>query len=138
MSNTLQKFEVEIDLSDSNQLSAFHNLLCVIGGHETPVVELKAEEAETAKPAAAKRTPKTTTTKSKPAPEPEEEEEQEEEESTVKLADVRKLLGDKINSGGDPTREKCAAQLKKLGAKNVSTLDSSKYEEFVAFLNKLK
>ncbi len=126
MNSILQKFEIEIDIADIDQLRAFHNLLCVIGGHETSVTELK-EQAETAPKTKAK---KTTT---KPKPEPEEQE----EESAIKLVDVRKLLGDKISSGGDDARTKCAAKLKKLGAKNVSTLDPSKYEEFVAFLDKL-
>lgn len=138
MSNNLQKFEVLVDVSDADQLSAFYNLLCAIGGQEAPVVELKAEtEEKPEKPA--RKTGKKTTKKAEPTPEPEpEEEEEQEEESSVKLADVRKLLGEKINSGGDTAREKCAAELKKLGAKNVSTLDPSKYEEFVEFLNKLK
>lgn len=137
MSNNLQKFEVLVDVSDANQLSAFYNLLCAIGGQEAPVVELKAETEEKPEKPAKRTGKKTTTKKVETAPEPEEEEEQE-EESSVKLADVRKLLGEKINSGGDTAREKCAAELKKLGAKNISTLDPSKYEAFVEFLNKLK
>ena len=54
-------------------------------------------------------------------------------ESEIKISDLRTLLSKKV----DEHRDDIKAKLTELGAKNVTTLDESKYEEFFNFLNGL-
>ena len=55
------------------------------------------------------------------------------DESEIKISDLRTLLSKKV----DEYRDDIKAKLTELGAKNVTTLDESKYEEFFTFLNGL-
>ena len=55
-------------------------------------------------------------------------------ESEIKISDLRTLLSKKV----DEHRDDIKAKLTELGAKNVTTLDESKYEEFHNFLKDLK
>ena len=55
-------------------------------------------------------------------------------ESEIKISDLRTLLSKKV----DDHRDDIKAKLTELGAKNVTTLDESKYEDFHAFLKDLK
>lgn len=52
----------------------------------------------------------------------------------IKISDLRTLLSKKV----DEHRDDIKAKLTELGAKNVTTLDESKYEEFHTFLKDLK
>ena len=52
----------------------------------------------------------------------------------IKIIDLRTLLSKKV----DEHRDDIKAKLTELGAKNVTTLDESKYEEFHTFLKDLK
>ena len=54
-------------------------------------------------------------------------------ESEIKISDLRTLLSKKV----DEHRDDIKAKLTELGAKNVTTLDESKYEEFHTFLKDL-
>ena len=54
-------------------------------------------------------------------------------ESEIKISDLRTLLSKKV----DEHRDDIKAKLTELGAKNVTTLDESKYEEFFNFLKGL-
>lgn len=54
-------------------------------------------------------------------------------ESEIKISDLRTLLSKKV----DEHRDDIKAKLTELGAKNVTTLDESKYEEFYTFLKGL-
>lgn len=51
----------------------------------------------------------------------------------IKISDLRTLLSKKV----DDHRDDIKAKLTELGAKNVTTLDESKYEEFYDFLKGL-
>ena len=51
----------------------------------------------------------------------------------IKISDLRTLLSKKV----DEHRDDIKAKLTELGAKNVTTLDESKYEEFFNFLKGL-
>ena len=55
-------------------------------------------------------------------------------DSEIKISDLRTLLSKKV----DEHRDDIKAKLTELGAKNVTTLDESKYEEFYTFLKDLK
>lgn len=55
-------------------------------------------------------------------------------ESEIKISDLRTLLSKKV----DEHRDDIKAKLTELGAKNVTTLDEAKYEEFHTFLKDLK
>ena len=55
------------------------------------------------------------------------------DEPEIKISDLRTLLSKKV----DEHRDDIKAKLTELGAKNVTTLDESKYEEFFNFLKGL-
>lgn len=55
-------------------------------------------------------------------------------EPAIKISDLRTLLSKKV----DEHRDDIKSKLTELGAKNVTTLDESKYEEFHTFLKDLK
>ena len=55
-------------------------------------------------------------------------------EPAIKISDLRTLLSKKV----DEHRDDIKAKLTELGAKNVTTLDESKYEEFYTFLKGLE
>lgn len=54
-------------------------------------------------------------------------------EPAIKISDLRTLLSKKV----DEHRDDIKAKLTELGAKNVTTLDEAKYEEFYDFLKGL-
>lgn len=54
--------------------------------------------------------------------------------SEIKISDLRTLLSKKV----DEHRDDIKAKLTELGAKNVTTLDEAKYEEFYTFLKSLE
>jgi len=54
-------------------------------------------------------------------------------EAEIKISDLRTLLSKKV----DEHRDDIKAKLTEIGAKNVTTLDESKYEEFFNFLKDL-
>ena len=55
-------------------------------------------------------------------------------EPAIKISDLRTLLSKKV----DEHRDNIKAKLTELGAKNVTTLDEAKYEEFYTFLKGLE
>lgn len=55
-------------------------------------------------------------------------------EPAIKISDLRTLLSKKV----DEHRDDIKAKLTELGAKNVTTLDEAKYEEFYTFLKGLE
>ena len=55
-------------------------------------------------------------------------------ETEIKISDLRTLLSKKV----DEHRDDIKAKLTELGAKNVTTLDDAKYEEFYTFLKGLE
>ena len=105
----------------------------------TPVQEQIADKPK--KQTASK--PKTEKVEEEPQPKPEIKEVVEEkpaiEETTnnaseIKISDLRTLLSKKV----DEHRDDIKAKLTELGAKNVTTLDETKYGEFYTFLKGLE
>ena len=82
-----------------------------------PQTQPKVEEVAEEKPAVEEKTEETTNNASE-----------------IKISDLRTLLSKKV----DEHRDDIKAKLTELGAKNVTTLDESKYEEFYTFLKDLK
>jgi len=120
------KIEVSIDVNDLRQVEALNSFLTAIGS-----------EGTTSK----KETPKQETTKKVETPKPEvekpkveEKEEAPETESEIKIEDVRALLAKKVQDNRTEIKSKLTA----LEANNVTSLDKSKYPEFMDFLNGLK
>ena len=83
---------------------------------EEPQAQPKVEEVAEEKPAVGEKTEETTSN-----------------DSEIKISDLRTLLSKKV----DEYRDDIKAKLTELGAKNVTTLDESKYEEFFNFLKGL-
>lgn len=79
--------------------------------------QLKVEEVAEEKPTVGEKTEETTSN-----------------DSEIKISDLRTLLSKKV----DEHRDDIKAKLTELGAKNVTTLDESKYKEFHTFLKDLK
>ena len=120
------KIEVSIDVNDLRQVEALNSFLTAIGS-----------EGTTSK----KETPKQETTKKVETPKPEvekpkveEKEEAPETESEIKIEDVRALLAKKVQDNRTEIKSKLTA----LEANNVTSLDKSKYPDFMDFLNGLK
>lgn len=131
---TKVKFELEIDASEKEHVEALNVFLSAIGGQETaPAMEVSKPEAAEEKPKKKRRTKAEIdaekTAKNDEAPK--------EEETGVKIDDVRKALGEVIQTKGDTARDKAAAKLKEFEAKNVSTLAPEHYQEFIDFLKSL-
>jgi hypothetical protein len=100
---------------------------------ETPKKEEPVKKQTTKKEAPKKEeAPKAETKKEEPKEEPKKETPNK-EESGIKIEDVRALLAKKVNDN----RAEIKAKLTELGANNVTSLDSSKYQEFTDFLNEL-
>ena len=124
------EIKVTIDTANSEQLAAAVQLLQSLGNG----VELPKAEASEKKEPAKKQTPKAETPKKEEAKKEEPKKETpKKEESSIKIEDVRALLAKKVNDN----RAEIKAKLTELGANNVTSLDSSKYQEFADFLNKL-
>lgn len=142
------KIKFSIDLSDQKSMMAVARMFAGLNGSVTiPSPDSTPDEPKTPAPVedpvpdkTEKKPRKTRTPKEEPAtlpeePAPEEEKpEQEEDNRGLKIEDVRLLLAQKVNDHRDAVKSKLTA----LGANNVSSLDASKYGEFVDFLNGLK
>jgi outer membrane biosynthesis protein TonB len=133
------EIKVTIDTANPEQLAAAMQLLQSLGnGVELPKAETPKKEEpvkkQTTKKEAPKKeeAPKAETKKEEPKEEPKKETPNK-EESGIKIEDVRALLAKKVNDN----RAEIKAKLTELGANNVTSLDSSKYQEFTDFLNEL-
>lgn len=133
------EIKVTIDTANPEQLAAAMQLLQSLGnGVELPKAETPKKEEPAKKQTAKKETPKkeeapkAETKKEEPKEEPKKETPKK-EESGIKIEDVRALLAKKVNDN----RAEIKAKLTELGANNVTSLDSSKYQEFTDFLNEL-
>lgn len=94
---------------------------------EEPQVEAEEEEKPKKKKAA---------TKKKAAPKKKEEESKEVEESegaNISLDELRQALSSKVKTH----KEELRAKMRELGAKNISTLEESKYDEFYSYIKTL-
>jgi chromatin remodeling complex protein RSC6 len=133
------EIKVTIDTANTEQLAAAMQLLQSLGNvvelpkAETPKKEEPAKKQTTKKETPKKEeAPKAETKKEEPKEEPKKETHKK-EESGIKIEDVRALLAKKVNDN----RAEIKAKLTELGANNVTSLDSSKYQEFTDFLNEL-
>ena len=155
MNEKFVKVEVLVDTTNSEQLGALGAFLNTIGGVTVSIpVEKpkmadstpsqpepeKPAEPEAPKPARKRSSkPVASTEPEKPA-EPEtpaspiEPEKPAEPEKEYKVEEVREKLKEKVSEH----REEIKAKLTELGAPNVSSLDPSKYTEFVNFLGGLE
>jgi hypothetical protein len=159
------KFELEIDVTKSNQTDALNNLLKAIGGQTEagstsaapakeeakPEPEAK-EETKPEPPAKKKRRTKAEIEADKAEVEAEvdkaemevsKEDEGEEAEvdkveaEEIDFTDVRALFAKKLQEGDETTREESIAKLKELGAPNLPGLKPIQYGDFVSFLKGL-
>lgn len=143
----LVKIEVNVDTTNTAQLSALHTFLSVVGGSQGNDVTVKDAEhvdaaAEAPKKAASPKPAAKSTAKSDKAPEPaadaEAEAEAEEiaapEDTALKIEDVRAELALKINANRDAIRDK----LKEFGAASVTLLEAKHYPAMITFLKALK
>ena len=155
MNEKFVKVEVLVDTTNPEQLGALGAFLSTVGGVTIPIPvekpktsDLVPPQPEPEKPAEPE-TPKPVRKRSskpvapaepeKPAePEtpagPAEPEKSAEPEEEYKVEEVREKLKEKVSEH----REEIKAKLTELGAPNVSSLDPSKYTEFVNFLEGLK
>lgn len=96
-----------------------------------------SEETEQAKNQVADPQPKVKVEEAKPAPQPvadpQPEAKVEEAKKSYKTEDVRAAMASKLADH----RVELVNKLKEMGAKNVSSLPESKYEEFINFCNSL-
>ena len=95
-----------------------------------------SEEAEQAKSQAADPQPEVKAEEAKPAPQPvagPQPEAKAEAKKSYKTEDVRAAMASKLADH----RVELVNKLKEMGAKNVSSLPESKYEEFINFCNSL-
>jgi len=149
MNEKFVHIDVFVDITDPEQISALSTFLTKVGKNAqtpeapTPQPEPKPQPepqpekpAKPAKPSKPAKAPKAEPT---PEPEPEPEKPAEEEapaaeEKTYQVEEVREKLKEKVADH----REEIKAKLTELGAPNVSSLDPSKYTEFVNFLEGLE
>lgn len=148
MNEKFVKVEVFVDTTNPEQLGALGAFLSTVGGTTVPVPEKKpstadfippqpkpGEPAKPAKPSKPAKAPKAEPEKPEPQPEPQPESEKPAaEEKTYQVEEVREKLKEKVSEH----REEIKAKLTELGAPNVSSLDPSKYTEFVNFLEGLE
>ena len=139
MNEKFVKVEVFVDTTNPEQLGALGAFLSTIGGVTVPIpVSEPQSEPQPEKPAKpAKPSKPAKTPKAEPASEPEPEPQPEKPaagEKTYQVEEVREKLKEKVADH----REEIKAKLTELGAPNVSSLDPSKYTEFVNFLEGLE
>lgn len=125
---TQVEIKVQIDAQDPKQVEALNTFLSIIGGSEAPA---KSAPKKTTVSKPKKEEPAKETPKAEPA---KEELTQEQESSEVSIEDVRALLSKKVKTH----RTEVKGKLTELGANNVTSMDPSKYQEFMDFLNGLK
>lgn len=149
MNEKFVKVEVFVDTTNPEQLGALGAFLSTVGGITVPVPERKPATADfippqpepepqpepqpekPARPAKPSKPAKAPKAEPEPQPEPEKHVEPEKE---YKVEEVREKLKEKVSEH----REEIKAKLTELGAPNVSSLDPSKYTEFVNFLEGLE
>jgi hypothetical protein len=119
---SLVTFNVSIDTTDLNQVKSLCTFLENLSGQ--PAV---AEEVKPTKKGKSAVPPVVETAAVVIPPTPVE------EESTVKVETVRALLSKKVGNHRDGIKSK----LTELGANNVSSLEVSKFGEFMDYLNDL-
>lgn len=127
--------KLNVDLSDKNGLEGLIRALSeMASAADKAGVDIKKaiEATEEAVPEAKPKAKRKTATKPK-AKKVEDPEQEETTESTVKVEDVRALVAEKARDH----RAEVKAKLSELGAANVTTLEESKYQEFVDFLSAL-
>ena len=149
MNEKFVKVEVFVDTTNPEQLGALGAFLSIVGGVTVPIPVPKGNtadfippqpepekpaEPETPKPARKRSSkPVAPAEPEKPA-EPETPAAPAEPEKEYKVEEVREKLKEKVSEH----REEIKAKLTELGAPNVSSLDPSKYTEFVNFLEGLE
>lgn len=132
--------DVFVDITDPEQISALSTFLTKVGKNaQTSEAPAPQPEPEPQPEKPAKISEPTKAPKAEPAPEPEPEPQPEPEkpaaeEKTYQVEEVREKLKEKVADH----REEIKAKLTELGAPNVSSLDPSKYTDFVNFLEGLE
>lgn len=148
MNEKFVHIDVFVDITDPEQISALSTFLTKVGKNaqtpEAPAPQPEPEPqpepqpknpAKPAKPSKPAKAPKAEPEKPEPEPEPQPEPEKPAvEEKTYQVEEVREKLKEKVSEH----REEIKAKLTELGAPNVSSLDPSKYTEFVNFLEGLE
>ncbi len=132
------KFTVDVDNKSEVQglIEMLHGFLpegYVFEDRASDVKEMEVKDAEEVK-APAKKAPAKKAAAKKTAPVQEEDPEDDGGEELT-INDVRATLAEAIQNGGNKIAIK--SKLTKLGAKNVTTLDPSKFKEFSDFLKEL-
>lgn len=112
---------LNIDLSNTEEVEKLQSILTLLTGEETPK-KLATKKSKTTKKEPAAQEKKV-----------EEAAETAEETSSVTIEDLRSLVSKKV---GD-NREAIKNKLTELGSNNVTSLETSKYEEFHEFLESL-
>ena len=147
MNEKFVKVEVYVDTTNTEQLGALGAFLATIGGMAIPIPAKDPKDVSTDPAPAEPEAPKPVRKRSpKPAPQPEvpaepeapaapaEPEKQAEPAKEYTVEEVREKLKEKVSDH----REEIKGKLTELGAPNVSSLDPSKYTEFVNFLEGLE
>lgn len=143
MSEKFVHIDVLVDITDPEQISALSTFLTKVGKNaqtqEAPAPQSEPEpqpEPQPEKPAKPSKPSKPAKApKAEPEPEPQPEPgKPASEEKTYQVEEVREKLKEKVSEH----REEIKAKLTELGAPNVSSLDPSKYTEFVNFLEGLE
>lgn len=127
--------KLNVDLSDKNSLEGLIKALSeMAAAADKAGSDMKKALADTSETTAEEPKPKAKRkTAAKPKVKKEEPAQEETTESTVKVEDVRALVAEKARDH----RAEVKAKLSELGAANVTTLEESKYQEFVDFLSAL-
>lgn len=141
MNEKFVHIDVFVDMTDPEQISALSTFLTKVGKNaqapEVPAPQPEPQPEKPAKPAKPSKPAKASKAEPAPEPEPEPQPEPEKpavEEKTYQVEEVREKLKEKVSEH----REEIKAKLTELGAPNVSSLDPSKYTEFVNFLEGLE
>lgn len=148
MNEKFVKVEVFVDTTNPEQLGALGAFLSTVGGVTVPIPTKgatadfippqpepeKPAEPETPKPARKRSSKPVLPTEPEAPVAPAEPEKPAESEKEYKVEEVREKLKEKVSEH----REEIKAKLTELGAPNVSSLDPSKYTEFVNFLEGLE
>ena len=164
MNEKFVHIDVTVDTTNPEQIAALSTFLTKVGEHATKVANSLSEvrekinkaadalltqiekhtaegrepEPQPEKPAKLSKpakAPKVEPKKPEPEPEPQPKPEKPAaEEKTYQVEEVREKLKEKVYEH----REEIKAKLTELGAPNVSSLDPSKYTEFVDFLEGLE
>lgn len=146
------KIKLDIDTTSAEQLQALNTLLFVIGGTPQEAAPEKTEGEEKPKKKKAKKVAPVQEVEEAETPEPKKETKKQDPEPTPAPApkkaakteeaadvseytinDIRAKVTEKAPSNRDALKQK----LDELGAKNVTTLDPSKFTEFMDFMNGL-